>query len=55
MVIGVLHEALDQNDLAMAAYARAEELYDSRATFLAMRAQQYEHAGLVRSSRGRRP
>jgi tetratricopeptide (TPR) repeat protein len=45
MMVGVLHEALGQTDQASTAYARAEELYGSRATLLSMRAQQYSLLG----------
>lgn len=45
MMVGVLYEALEQNDKANAAYAKAEELYNSRATLLSMRAQQYSMLG----------
>jgi tetratricopeptide (TPR) repeat protein len=45
MMIGVLHEALGEPEKAAAPYQRAEELYGSRALFLAMRAQQYSTLG----------
>jgi tetratricopeptide (TPR) repeat protein len=41
MMVGVMHEALGEIDQATTAYTRAEALYGSRATFLAMRSQQY--------------
>jgi tetratricopeptide (TPR) repeat protein len=45
MMVGVMREALGQPDEAESPYQRAEELYGSRATFLAMRAQQYTTLG----------
>jgi tetratricopeptide (TPR) repeat protein len=45
MMVGVMHEALGQPDEARSPYQRAEEVYGSRALFLAMRAQQYTILG----------
>ena len=45
LMVGVLSEALEKNDEANAAYARAEQLYGDRAVLLSMRAQQYSILG----------
>jgi tetratricopeptide (TPR) repeat protein len=45
LTIGVLSEALEKTQEAKAAYARAEQLYGSRAVMLSMRAQQYSTLG----------
>jgi hypothetical protein len=45
MMVGVLYEATGQPEKAATPYQRAEELYGSRVTLLAMRAQQYSSLG----------
>jgi tetratricopeptide (TPR) repeat protein len=45
LATGVLYEALDQPDRAKAQYAKAEAKYDTRASFLTARAQQYIYLG----------
>jgi tetratricopeptide (TPR) repeat protein len=45
LMVGVLHEALEQPDQANSAYTKAEEMYGSRAIMLSMRAQKYNLLG----------
>jgi len=45
LMIGLLYEALEQPQEADAAYGKAEELYESRTAFLAMRSIRYSAVG----------